>query len=591
MMISRRFKLSLTRFMSLILVVTMLCTMYTPAVAADNSLRISTSFNITRPTEKISTYYTNYFITGTSDPSKPVYFGSTEIERQGSLGTFGVYVSLAMGDNKFTFSQDGENKTVVITRTSAPGTGKIKAPVQSSIIPAIQSAVKVGDALTVGCTAPAGAKITATFDGQSVTLNQKGDSVKTGYPVAYTGKITVDGDDYDPDRTEKAGKVTYSVTYNGETKKYTSSGDVYVAGKNAELYIEVTEYLGFVYNNKNNDGNFKETVKAGARDYITGQDNEYYYLASGGYMPKDRAGAVSGKGGVNNKISAASFSKSGRVETVTISGSRRPIYDTKIADNTFYLTLYNSSGTAKPDVSGSKLMSGCSVSESDGAVTYKFPLSGRVWGFDVSFGKDNNILLTMRSKPTSSSSSQPLEGSVILLDPGHGGDDPGALGVAGKLGPNEAEINLAHAQAIKSKLEKLGAEVIMTRDDDTRVELDERMEMIEATRCDMFISVHHNSIGESTDANKVRGMEIYYHTSLSKSFANNMMDGLTSGTGRTNRFVSQSYYRVTLMYNTPALLLELGFLSNPLEYEKATTKSEIDKVAQSVADGVVKSLS
>lgn len=556
-----------------------------PAAAAASGLAIPTTFTITRPDKKLTTSYSSYFITGTSNPDKPVYFGSTEIQRLGSKGTFGVLVDLAVGSNSFAFSQDGKTETVTIERTASSGKTLTQADIQASMVPAVMSGVERGASLSVGCIAPAGAAVSATFDGSTVPLKQANTEVKTGAFTTYTGKITVDGS-YDEGVTKAAGPVQYDVSYDGSSKRYTSTGQVYVAGDGGSIVVEVASYLGFVYPDTKNLAAFKETVKTGARDTIKAQNNEYFELSSGGFVPKSMMQIVEGKASSQNKLSSVHFTADGKSELFTFQGTGKPFYNTKISENVFYLTLYNTSGTPKADTSGSRMVSGSTVSQGDnGSVTYKFPLSARLWGYDVTFDGKNTVL-TLKHMPKVSSSSQPLEGMTIVLDPGHGGTDPGAMGLAGKTGPSEADVNLANAKAAGTLLTELGAKVILTRDSDSYLSLDDRLKMIETSGADLFLSIHHNSLGENVDANKVSGMEIYYHTPLSKSSANTMMSGLSAGLNRNNRSVNQSYYRVTLMPYAPAMLLELGFMSNPVEYEKAVSSAEMKKVAAAVAEGI-----
>ena len=81
---------------------------------------------------------------------------------------------------------------------------------------------------------------------------------------------------------------------------------------------------------------------------------------------------------------------------------------------------------------------------------------------------------TCRSRPEPSSIyGKPLTGVKVVLDPGHGGQDPGALGVPGENGPMEAELNLAVAKALSFRLEQLGASVILTRQEDGHISLNE----------------------------------------------------------------------------------------------------------------------
>jgi N-acetylmuramoyl-L-alanine amidase len=179
---------------------------------------------------------------------------------------------------------------------------------------------------------------------------------------------------------------------------------------------------------------------------------------------------------------------------------------------------------------------------------------------------------------------------TVLLDPGHGGADPGALGVAGTTGPNEADVNLTHAIAARDYLTNLGANAILTRTDDSALSLDDRLKLIEYYDADLFLSVQFNSVGENADANKIAGMEVYYHTPLSQGTANNMMGGLSANLNRNNRGVKTGVYRVTLLPYSPSLLLELGFLSNPLEYEKSTSGSEVSQTAVAIADGIQRAI-
>lgn len=559
---------------------------------SDIDLTIPTVLTITKPKEKLTTTYQNYFITGTSDPSSPVYFGNTEIERQGSSGTFGVYVPLVMGNNSFTFSQNGETKTVTIVRKAeAKGEAPIKDIKQSSMYPAVSAGVKVGEDLEVGCVAPAGATVTATFGGNTATLKQTVATTVQGIPTLFKGSIPVESA-AGSDVTQKAGTVSYTMSTNEGTKQYKSTGNVYVAGENSDIAVKVSSYIAFLYPDTKNVSVFREKLKAGATDYIKSQDNTYYELASGGFLPKDMVEVVEGNVAVSNKLSKVTASANNKGESYTFAGTRLPAYYTKLSDGVFSFTLYNTSGSADANVASSKLFSGAAATDNGSSVTYKFTFSNaaKLWGYNVSFDGKNTVL-SFKYKPTlAPSSSRPFEGLNILLDPGHGGTDPGALGVAGTTGPNESKLNLAHAYATRDLLTEMGANVMMARSEDVYISLDDRLKMIEEVNADLFISLHHNSLGENVDANKVKGMELYYHDPLSKSFADSMMAGLAVDLNRNNRGVIQSYYRVTLMPYAPSILVELGFLCNPKEYENAADRGQIDKVAKAIASGVKKGL-
>jgi N-acetylmuramoyl-L-alanine amidase len=567
-------------------------TLLTATATGDKELNLSipTTLRITRPAEDLTTTYATYFITGTSDPGLPLYFEGEEIIRQGTKGTFGVLVNLEMGSNAFSFTQGDKRVSAFITRkksSSAP----LTIIQQSSMFPAVQGGAKVGGTIPVRCIAPAGAEVTASFGGKSVSLTQVA-AASPGIPATFTGKLTVAGD-YASGVTTRAGAVTYTLRHNGETTSYKSSGEMFIAGEGAGIAIRVTEYAGFVYPDLDDLSQIREKVKAGAADYIIDQNNSYFKLSSGGWVSTDRVKIIEGETKVSSTLKGAESDFDTSRETYTFSATRFPFYYSRVSDGAFYLTFYNTSGTPKPSVTSSKLFSSVSASEKEnGSVVYAFKLkeSASVWGYDVAF-EDGTITLQFNYRPRlSTSTAKPLDGIRILLDPGHGGTDPGALGVAGLTGPYESTINLAHAYAVRDKLTSLGAKVMLTTNQDIYFSLDDRIKTIEDWDADLYLSIHHNSIGETADANKAAGMEVYYHTGYSKRLANSMMEGLSANLNRNNRFVSQSYFRVTLMPYAPAILMELGYMSNPLEYEKATTQSQINQVAEAIADGVQRAL-
>jgi len=559
---------------------------------SEDDLLIPGVFDVTRPDEKLTTLYDKYFIMGTSDPRLPVFFGEEEIKRPGVRGTFGVLAELEVGENTFTFSQGGNTKTVTIIRReikpdkSAP----ITSVTQSSMVPAVFSGVRAGDELEVGCIAPSGAEVTAEFGGRTVTLSQVAEAEALGIPAFYKASVAV-GDGYDPQVTQNAGKVTYRMTFHGETKEYTSSGDVYVAGADSAIAVRVTNYLGFVYDDTRDLSDFREKLKRGATDYMRSQDNSYVELSSGGYISKNQVKVIEGTPDVSGTLLKVTPDALEKGESYTFHCDNNPAYLTDLSDERFSVTLFNVAGTPAIDISDSKLFSEVERLDGDHFVTYTFTLKepGPLWGYNISYG-DEGASLLFRYKPVLSQGPRPLSGITVILDAGHGGKDPGALGFAGIDGPTEADVNLSHAKAAGKLLEDMGAKVIHTRLSDTFYSLDYRLRSPEEYGADLFLSIHHNSVLENVDANRVSGLEVYYHTGMSKPLADAMMQGLVSGLGRPERIIRQSYYRVTLSPYSPALLLELGFMSNPLEYERAASGIETERAAKAIFDGIRRAL-
>lgn len=150
---------------------------------------------------------------------------------------------------------------------------------------------------------------------------------------------------------------------------------------------------------------------------------------------------------------------------------------------------------------------------------------------------------------------QYLSNKVIVIDPGHGGRDVGAIGVQGTL---EKDLTLRTSLLLQDKLRAAGATVYMTRQHDTSVPLQARPQMANYHRADAFISVHYDSIDDSS----VTGTTTFYYSHSDKSLADSVHSSLIQFTNLRDRSVRQENYLVLRESMQPSLLLELGYVSN-----------------------------
>lgn len=171
----------------------------------------------------------------------------------------------------------------------------------------------------------------------------------------------------------------------------------------------------------------------------------------------------------------------------------------------------------------------------------------------------------------------------VVIDPGHGDQDPGARAAIGR---DEKEFNLAMGLKVYNLLQQEAQiEPYMTRNDDTFVPLDDRGKFANDLNADLFVSIHGNSyIASST------GTETYYYKSDSIDFANVMHKHLAPATGFADRGVRQEAYRVVKITNMPAILLEVGFLSNPTESATMFDEAFQNKVAAAIVAGIKEQL-
>ncbi|MEG0853179.1 MAG: N-acetylmuramoyl-L-alanine amidase [Angelakisella sp.] len=532
------------------------------------------------PSGNISTTADAYYITGTSNPGQSLLLNGDEVAERGIYGSFGVYVELSPGENIFTFTQGGAEKTVTITKSS---TGAVyTTDTITDMYPATASAHVAGSTMTLKCTAPAGAEVTADYAGNTYTLTQTV-TAQPGVPAIFQAKVTA----LDTTVARNAGPIQYSMQYNGKRKSASSVGDLYLYPKGSLPLIQVKDTAATIFASSNTNGDIKTVARIGAIDYVTDQTEGCYQLGMGGWVPKDSVMPIL-EGSAQNTLSGVSFSKTAYGERYKLTGSTNPIITSWQTDEKLYVELHHTTtGNIKVPTADSALFTDATVSQSGDSIILELKLdpTKTLWGHVVEYS-DNTTTIYCKYKPVGSGNSQkPLTDIIVGLDAGHGGTDPGALGVARTLGPVEKDITYATTIAVKKRLESLGATVILSQRGEGKSTVSDRMQASSDGKADFYISLHCNSV--AGNGLKPNGVEIYYYYSRSKPFAEVLLRNIVSETGRANRGVKYSSFRVTLNSLTPAVLVEMGFLSNPKEYDKLCSKEGIFQMANAIGNSLL----
>lgn len=170
---------------------------------------------------------------------------------------------------------------------------------------------------------------------------------------------------------------------------------------------------------------------------------------------------------------------------------------------------------------------------------------------------------------------------IIVLDAGHGDFDPGTSGISGS---REKDFNLSLVLKIADILRKEpNYDVVLTRSDDTYVTRPNRIKMANDLKASAFISIHANSVLASPAAS---GTESYYYKSSGKVLAETLHKHLVEATGFRDRKVKTNSFEVLRKADVPAVLLEVGFLSNREEEAEMLTEAFQLRVAQGLVDGI-----
>ncbi|MBC8016681.1 MAG: N-acetylmuramoyl-L-alanine amidase [Sporomusaceae bacterium] len=182
-----------------------------------------------------------------------------------------------------------------------------------------------------------------------------------------------------------------------------------------------------------------------------------------------------------------------------------------------------------------------------------------------------------------------LNGKVIVIDPGHGGSNPGAVA----NNTRESDNNLAVGLKLRDKLVQAGAKVIMTRETDRTVapagsslgaELEARVSLAESKNADIFVSIHSNSNPDTS----IAGAMTFYPRGKSSALAVEVQNTLIAETGAVDKGTSAATFYVLRNASMPSILVEMGFVTNAKEATLLNSDSYRAKIAQGLLNGIVK---
>jgi len=175
--------------------------------------------------------------------------------------------------------------------------------------------------------------------------------------------------------------------------------------------------------------------------------------------------------------------------------------------------------------------------------------------------------------------------SVVVIDPGHGGRDPGAVGINGL---QEISVIFPISLRVQALLEAQGVTVVMTRSDNRTLDLQTRVDIAERAGADIFVSIHANAISLSRP--DVNGIETYYASSAGQRLADVIHASMLAATAMNNRGVKQARFYVIRRTSMPAALLEVGFVTGAQDYPLLVDPAWRETMANAIARGILQYL-
>ncbi len=192
-----------------------------------------------------------------------------------------------------------------------------------------------------------------------------------------------------------------------------------------------------------------------------------------------------------------------------------------------------------------------------------------------------NPTVPERPTPPTSLPSIPNSRIVVMIDPGHGGRDPGAVGIGGL---QEKNVILPISRRVAALLEQNGVQAVMTRSDDRFISLRGRTDMASRARADLFVSIHANAISMSRP--DVNGLETYYYSSGLR-LAQTIHRSMLQSTGMRDRGVKRARFYVLRNTSMPAVLVEVGFVTGREDAPKLSDPRFRDQMAEAIARGIL----
>ncbi|MGK7873830.1 MAG: N-acetylmuramoyl-L-alanine amidase [Xenococcaceae cyanobacterium] len=544
------------------------------------------------PPEKHQTTAERIFLIGTASPVGEVLINGKPINRS-RAGHFAPSFPLKMGENQFVLRYGNKEIQVKVTRISTePEIPDGVAFAKDSLTPTRDIARLPDELICFGAIALPDATVSVLLGNQTIPLLPQSPAVQLppNYAVLtsenkptssstagqYQGCTAVS-------EVGNLGNPLFQLSLNGKTVTQQGAGKVEILSPIQLEVIEVTAETGVARTGPSTDYSRLTPLPKGTRASVTGKEGDWLRLDYGAWIREGETRLLPGNIPPKSIIRGI-FSRQVAGATEVIFPLQTPVpVSVQQGEKTFTLTLYNT--TAQTDTIRLdddpviKRLDWQQVTPTQ--VQYNFNLKfEQQWGYDLRY-EGTTLILSLGHPPTVGR--QNLAAIKILLDPGHGGEE---LGARGPNGYPEKDVNLVVSKLLQQELVRRGATVYMTRESDKKVSLKERVDMINEVKPAIALSIHYNALPDSGDAINTAGIGMFWYHPQAHDLSVFLHNYLVEKLDRPSYGVFWNNLALTRPHTAPSLLLELGFMINPEEFEWITNPREQERLAKAIADGI-----
>jgi len=541
------------------------------------------NLELTKPAKTVfTTYDPTVSFAGNTDPNTDATINGEQIPVDAN-GYFQIDMDLEEGDNVFRIEHKGKSITYTITRV----TEVIKEMTPASGTISVDGATK----LTITAVAYQQASVTATIGGKTIKLSpadSEDDDLRDTNYSRFSGVFTA------PDATtsvQNLGAITVTGTWNGITKSKTGAtirvNEKVLPSDGQPVVVTATlaeTFPGDTMSQYSDPSYFP--LPRGSLDYALGdpvalnvvesgktRTYNFYRLQSGLRVLAEDISAVSvNEAPVNNSITGCTVTSDYGATRVILATKQRVAYTARYSSSAVTVQFhYTNSLPDSMTLTQNPLFS--AVTFKGDTMTLTLRQKGIFAGYNAYYDTNGNLVLEFKNPANS------ISGAKIVIDPGHGSGDTGALGYLSTY--TEAVINYGIASRLADILRNTyGANVYVIPSNTSYHSLAQRVAAAESQNPDLFISVHNNSSATSASA---AGTEAYYFNPWSYAMTNYAASNVAGALGTTNRGGRFGYYYVTRTMRYPAVLVECGFVSNQTEYHKLISADYQTNIAGAIA--------
>lgn len=537
------------------------------------------------------------FLIGTAPPDAEVTIDGQRIERS-PAGHFAPSFPLNIGENVFTLRYKDQQLQIKVTRDpSVPPVPEGLAFAENSLTPAVNMARMPGELICFEAIAAPNANVSVQIGNQTIPLMARSETVSLPSNLAaLTGTndpTTVPIGHYEgctkaPQTPTSWGQPQYKISANGQTKTQMAPGSIQILSPTQFEIAEVTAESGAARTGPSTNYSRLTPLPKGTRAAVTGREGEWLRLDYGAWIKAEETRTFTGAMPPSSLIrSVRSRQNSGWTEVVFPLQTAVPV-SVKQGDRSLTLTLHNT--TAQTDTIAFnddpfvERMDWQQTTPDRLEYTFNFK-SSQQWGYKLRY-EGTSLVLSLRHPPRlTGNRTNPLTGVRILLDPGHGSEND--LGARGPNGYPEKDVALIVSKLLREELEKRGATVLMTREGDEDLYPQDRVETIEKVEPTLALSLHYNALPDWGDAMNTAGIGTFWYHPQAHHLSVFLHNYLVQKLDRPSYGVFWNNLALTRPAVAPSVLLELGFMINPVEFEWIVNEREQQKLATALADGIV----